>query len=1467
MHANTTPAVADTDLADDADVAASAVAAPVAPAASAVAAPAAPAASAVAAPAAPAGDFAPFFGECIIDRIEQYPGTHQIEWVYMWNRPTKRNRGITGWAKVLQTTNPKLPVGGIFRFHKCFFNPCEADWTSDKYGEMPTPIHVQPYEPSCIADATLTPSAPSLPPEPLVPAVAEPIAIVVEPLEAAPPSDIITTTAEPPAAVAEPPAASPTSAIITTTAEPTAAVAGPSASTEEEEEVTPPQPECIVHAPLPPPAFPPPTTEQVCAPAPPENAKRLLGMRPPLPAKSVPLIQASLQPAPASEQSAPSAVAARASVLRTVLDLAREIRSPRTYVGYIAFILMALTKNKRPIAWEGSASIDLIGVFAPWASDTCSGACAVDVVCCALEAQSSGHARLCAISEDMPLANCRHFVGAAQWLESEAAATAVAETIKGPTEFERMYHKLSRVTIPTILDGDCSFDVMTMMLARPQTLQARTELRTELSDYLIARAEEPWMHDLLVACGELDIEVVKLAREDANAAAAVAESAPVAPAAPIAPAVAESLIQAMPETPTEEVFEAMRWSSGLRQHMALCHLIQQLPPEVVNEQVALYKEHMERTANAAVAEAASIAAKIKITPNALFSARMDVAYAFEQYCERNAIAPRTAAHADVQHFLRTEVDWQRRSLKPYVMTKAVRRWHATWSVTPKAILAKSSGNVARVGPRGRTGKKVPIRRRQRAYGAGAKRKGLLVGKELFEWWSGMRYAIDWKRLSDVNRSRGKKCLARFPRSVLRTKLLQLLEDQAFAALMNGTTPESFNPTSEWFKQWEADHGLTMRRANRKYEVPRYVQKERCQQGWTNLARVRKFCLLRLGYEPRIENWDQSPYHNNETGSQNKPILAVRGGKVPCVEGKSDVKSRWTANLTTSSDVAAIRNGEIPYCQCMFKFETDARKAASLKAYIRSRGFPKWLSVATSPSGSYKEHDVIVFLDEHLEPMYEGRQWRILLADDYSAHKTDNVKRLAWSRGYILLLHGGGVTPILQTVDTDLNEYVRAEYGAREANVLINKMREGSVVPRITPEESLDLMLDILSDPALHIRAAEGYNSTGLNVALDGGQDGLICREAATFWWEHTSDGYENMRAKLNAELAAVAEEVEAGELPWCHQSVERLITPYKKHADADATLERLGDYAGCDGVHRMYKHDEDIEADPAVADASSSASDIDGAASEDAIVIEADEIVSDAAAVAETFAVENDEDAAEVAERHVLGPELAAAVDAHHETLVGLQEAMESCRKAGAIKAMQDLEYELQKETRKGRGLLRVNSAVAEEFLQRRKAEAQVHLRKRLFAEELNNHVLAAKRAKQESAAAVAELKKARDAIKECEIMRECRHAMKTFTPLALGEGSANAGGAAAKKRRFEVLDRVARIGAGLSNGQKNDWVWFKGSWDVAMVAEHKANWGLQFVAWMQGVLDDTTTNAFSLFVYNETCRVFKGTVALHLSG
>ena len=87
-----------------------------------------------------------------------------------------------------------------------------------------------------------------------------------------------------------------------------------------------------------------------------------------------------------------------------------------------------------------------------------------------------------------------------------------------------------------------------------------------------------------------------------------------------------------------------------------------------------------------------------------------------------------------------------------------------------------------------------------------------------------------------------------------------------------------------------------------------------------MFRIWLLIKLFLKYEAKIVHWDQSPYPNNETGSQNKPVLAVRGGKVPLVEGNADVKTRWTANLTTFSDSERFVEGKLPYCELMFKAE-------------------------------------------------------------------------------------------------------------------------------------------------------------------------------------------------------------------------------------------------------------------------------------------------------------------------------------------------------------------------------------------------------------------------------------------------------------------------------------------------------------------------------------------------------------------
>ena len=194
----------------------------------------------------------------------------------------------------------------------------------------------------------------------------------------------------------------------------------------------------------------------------------------------------------------------------------------------------------------------------------------------------------------------------------------------------------------------------------------------------------------------------------------------------------------------------------------------------------------------------------------------------------------------------------------------------------------------------------------------------------------MRYAIDWKQLIAENRSRGKKHLVRFPRSVLKLQVNILLQNLAHASLLNGRPVESFKPDSWWFKRWEEEYGLSMRVANRKFKVPRKVQKERLDIFWVNLFRIRLFIQLVFGYDPLILNFDPSPFHHNETGSQNKATLGVRGSSVPVVEGVEDVRSRWTANLTTCSRFTAVAGGAMPYAECMFKGEPGGRIDARLQ---------------------------------------------------------------------------------------------------------------------------------------------------------------------------------------------------------------------------------------------------------------------------------------------------------------------------------------------------------------------------------------------------------------------------------------------------------------------------------------------------------------------------------------------------------
>ena len=103
------------------------------------------------------------------------------------------------------------------------------------------------------------------------------------------------------------------------------------------------------------------------------------------------------------------------------------------------------------------------------------------------------------------------------------------------------------------------------------------------------------------------------------------------------------------------------------------------------------------------------------------------------------------------------------------------------------------------------------------------------------------------------------------------------------------------------------------------------------------------------------------------------------------------------------------------------------------------------------------------------------------------------------------------------------------------------------------------------------------------------------------------------------------------------------------------------------------------------------------------------------------------------------------------------------------------------------------------------------------------------------------------------------KKAMSTYTPEMLGYNASNYTAKAYREKRFSVLDKVSRLGQGLSPAQRTDFAWWKEAWDEMMLDENKEDWGQVFAMHMQYVLDEITagnTNAFSKMMHTETHRL-----------
>ena len=173
--------------------------------------------------------------------------------------------------------------------------------------------------------------------------------------------------------------------------------------------------------------------------------------------------------------------------------------------------------------------------------------------------------------------------------------------------------------------------------------------------------------------------------------------------------------------------------------------------------------------------------------------------------------------------------------------------------------------------------------------------------------------------------------------------------------------------------------------------------------------------------------------------------------------------------------------------------------------------------------------------------------------------------------------------------------------------------------------------------------------------------------------------------------------------------------------------------------------------------------------------------------------------------------------------------------------------------------LMRLQDAAAAE---KRKHEALVR------AEHQKERAAAA--IKKQLTDAKLELKRKKNEVLDMESLLECRSAVKRYTPEMLGQMSTKAAKTQSRKLRLEILDRLARLGTGLSAAQRNDWEWFKDAWDEKMLAEHAANWGTLLLEWTNAVLrafENGEASAFSVFVYNETLRCFSAVPMLAIPG
>ena len=333
-------------------------------------------------------------------------------------------------------------------------------------------------------------------------------------------------------------------------------------------------------------------------------------------------------------------------------------------------------------------------------------------------------------------------------------------------------------------------------------------------------------------------------------------------------------------------------------------------------------------------------------------------------------------------------------------------------------------------------------------------------------------------------------------------------------------------------RWKKRYGVSLQKPNRRYKCSRVKLLSRLRAMWVFNVRVRALAVACLGHDLPIMGCDQKPLHFNEEGSKCCKTLHFMGApEVPLKENHSATRERFSLFTTVYSDRAAALAPGGPHLEVLFRGKEKDLAELEVPSGVN-------ISLGFGPKGSYRLEQCLIFLRRALAPWTVARadanDYRMLYLDAYKAHMADEVKELAWERGYVLCFHWGCTTGICQVNDTDLHQHVEREYQYWESKSFADQqLLDAGNISR-TRQQVLDDVVKTWAGVS-HEIAAQGHLRVGLSNSLHSHDDRFLIAPALTFWNELDMFG---VRAR---EVAEVNRRVLAGELTWSRSSLDELF--------------------------------------------------------------------------------------------------------------------------------------------------------------------------------------------------------------------------------------------------------------------------------------------------------------------------------------